>query len=306
MPFEQVHGNGGLLTTVGDLLRWTHNLETGELGGPELLAEMHRQGVLRSGREISYASGLVVTDYRGVAEVQHGGATAGYRAFLMRFPDQDVGVAVLCNRADANPGRLAHEVADLYLGDALADEDDDGPDVQAAQVDPATLEALAGAYRNTRTHGRTRLVFQEGELTVEGRLPLTPVSATAFVGSGARLEVDEEAGHGERGMLRLIQDGDTVRLEPVEPFDPTPADLQAYVGTYHSPDAEVTYTTEVRDGGLVLVDRYGEGRPIAPLYPDAFGGGGNTFRFMRDDSGRVVEMRWSQSRVWDLRFERVR
>jgi CubicO group peptidase (beta-lactamase class C family) len=35
MPFENVHGNGGLLTTVGDLLRFTHNLDTGELrGGP--------------------------------------------------------------------------------------------------------------------------------------------------------------------------------------------------------------------------------------------------------------------------------
>ncbi|MEQ9569542.1 MAG: serine hydrolase domain-containing protein, partial [Longimicrobiales bacterium] len=66
MPFEQVHGNGGLLTTVGDLLRWTHNLQTGEVGGPEFLAEMHRQGVLDSGRTIAYASGLTVDDYRGV------------------------------------------------------------------------------------------------------------------------------------------------------------------------------------------------------------------------------------------------
>lgn len=29
MPFENVHGNGGLLTTVEDLLIWTENLETG-------------------------------------------------------------------------------------------------------------------------------------------------------------------------------------------------------------------------------------------------------------------------------------
>ena len=25
MPFENVHGNGGLLTTVGDLLKWNEN-----------------------------------------------------------------------------------------------------------------------------------------------------------------------------------------------------------------------------------------------------------------------------------------
>ena len=33
MPFENVHGNGGLLTTAEDQLRFTRNLETGELGG---------------------------------------------------------------------------------------------------------------------------------------------------------------------------------------------------------------------------------------------------------------------------------
>ncbi len=33
MPFENVHGNGGLLTTVGDLLTWNHALDSGALGG---------------------------------------------------------------------------------------------------------------------------------------------------------------------------------------------------------------------------------------------------------------------------------
>ena len=28
MPFEDVHGNGGLLTTVGDLLKWNQNFTT--------------------------------------------------------------------------------------------------------------------------------------------------------------------------------------------------------------------------------------------------------------------------------------
>ena len=32
MPFENVHGNGGLLTTVGDLLRWNENFESPTVG----------------------------------------------------------------------------------------------------------------------------------------------------------------------------------------------------------------------------------------------------------------------------------
>ena len=32
MPFENVHGNGGLLTTVGDLLKWNENFVTPKVG----------------------------------------------------------------------------------------------------------------------------------------------------------------------------------------------------------------------------------------------------------------------------------
>jgi hypothetical protein len=71
-----VTGPGGLLTTVGDLLRWTAALESGELGGPGFVAEMHRQATLNNGRTIEYASGLFVTEHRGTPEVSHSGAPA--------------------------------------------------------------------------------------------------------------------------------------------------------------------------------------------------------------------------------------
>ena len=41
MPFENVHGNGGLLTTVGDLLKWNHELR---------VADRRRRGVRRANR----------------------------------------------------------------------------------------------------------------------------------------------------------------------------------------------------------------------------------------------------------------
>ena len=105
MPFENVHGNGGLLTTVEDLLRWSANFDAGHVGGPALLREQVRPGRLTSGREIEYAAGLSVSRYRGVPEVSHSGATAGYRAFLTRYPDQGLTVAVLCNHAGAGRRR---------------------------------------------------------------------------------------------------------------------------------------------------------------------------------------------------------
>ena len=70
---------------------------------------------LTSGEATDYGFGLFVHPYRGVREVSHSGSTAGYRAFLARYPDQHVSVAVLCNVA-TTATVLAHAVADQYLG----------------------------------------------------------------------------------------------------------------------------------------------------------------------------------------------
>jgi len=115
MSFTKMIGNGGLLTTVGDLLRWNENFFNPSVGGKAFVDLMQTRMVLRSGRRISYALGLEVGSYDGVAEVSHSGSTAGYRTFLARYPEQHVSLAVLCNLGSTNPVALGHQVADLLV-----------------------------------------------------------------------------------------------------------------------------------------------------------------------------------------------
>ncbi|HUH13452.1 MAG TPA: serine hydrolase domain-containing protein, partial [Longimicrobiales bacterium] len=312
MPFENVHGNGGLLTTVEDLLRWTESLEKGDLGGAAFVQEMHRQGVLNSGRTIAYASGLVVGEYKGVSEVSHGGATAGYRAYLARYPDHEVAVALLCNAANANPGMLAHQVADLYLADAIATgvaADADGEDAPEAawKTSPETLGALAGLYRNTRSNAAARLVLEEGTLRLEDGPPLRAVGERRFQVAGGPALVFAAARAGERASFHVVApDGDSVLFVPVAEGRPTAAELQAYAGTYHSDEAEATFTVAVEEEGLTLRRRFGRTLPLTPLYADAFDSSMGPIRFLRDASGRIEALATTSSRVWDLRFERQR
>ncbi|MGQ0642733.1 MAG: serine hydrolase domain-containing protein [Gemmatimonadaceae bacterium] len=88
MPITMVHGNGGLLSTVGDWLIWNDALDAGLLDKPELTRLLQTQGKLTDERTIDYALGLTITELRpGVREISHGGSTAGYRTFLARYPD---------------------------------------------------------------------------------------------------------------------------------------------------------------------------------------------------------------------------
>src|SRR5205807_214441 len=66
MPFENIHGNGGLLTTVGDLLKWNRDFTTAQVGGREFVAQQVQQAKLNDGRKISYAAGLMVLEYKGL------------------------------------------------------------------------------------------------------------------------------------------------------------------------------------------------------------------------------------------------
>ena len=119
MPFENVHGNGGLLTTVGDLLRWNENFVTPKVGDAGFIGRMQISGLLDTGRETGYGYGLALASHKGLAEVRHSGTTGSYRAYLARFPERHLSVAVLCNAGNSMPRTDLHAVADLYLAGAL-------------------------------------------------------------------------------------------------------------------------------------------------------------------------------------------
>lgn len=174
MPFENIYGNGGLLTTVGDLLIWNRTFAEPRVGGPELIQAMERRYRLNNGQEIEYASGLFFTSYKGVPEVSHSGATAGYRAFLARYPEQHLSVAVLCNAGNASSVELAHKTAEIFLAGHLhpaAPEPsrDNGSEASTPSPTPAQLAEYAGEYASDEAEVVYSFVVENGKLFLKAR-----------------------------------------------------------------------------------------------------------------------------------------
>lgn len=300
-PIEHVHGNGGILTTVRDLGIWNQALTDGRLGGPAFLEIMHRKGRLSDGSEIVYASGLRVEETLGVPTVSHTGSTAGYRAFLARYPEQGLGVAMLCNASDVPTGGTGARIARAFLGSAAKD-----PVAPAGVAVPeARLRALAGLYREPVT-GETRALRVEGGRLHDGGTELVPLSEREYAaGASDRRYVFSSSGR--TGGFE-IESWETTeqRWEPVEPWTPSAADLAAFAGTYHSDDAETTFVVRVESGSLVLWRRPADTWTLEPVYRDGFRARGWIVRFRRDrDGGPVVGLSLSLGRVYDMRFARV-
>ena len=115
IPDFAVVGASSLFTTVEDLARWNRNFRTGEIGGRDVVRQIQETTTLASGAQVSYAYGLVHGTHRGRRTVGHGGTDAGYRSEFLRFPEEDMAVAVLCNVRTTDPARLARDVADTVL-----------------------------------------------------------------------------------------------------------------------------------------------------------------------------------------------
>src|SRR5580693_1026750 len=164
--FEQT-GDGAVHTSVEDLQKWDENFYSGQIGGKEFLSEIQEVGKLNNGKLLLYAKGLHIEDHRGLRTVSHGGSWGGYRAELLRFPDQHFSVACLCNLGSADPSRRASQVADVYLASQLQPVEAPKPAAKSSapvKVSTAQLQSLAGAYRESSSFEVLTLEARQGQL----------------------------------------------------------------------------------------------------------------------------------------------
>ncbi len=307
-PIENVHGNGGLLTTIPDLLRWNESFAN-ELFGAEFVQTMYENGVLNDGRRIDYARGVNNGTSQGVPSITHTGATSGYRAYLGRFPDHGLSVAVLCNVANVNPGGLGSQVADIYLGGIMAAAT---PPEATATPTEAELQRWVGLWVEDQTGIPGAITLRDGALH-RGNERLIPIASSNtsasfhMAASGQQLELSL---NGDQGTGRVTEEGQEVdtyrRVEPVTPDALTAADLEDYAGTYWSEDAETELVLTVEGNVLTLTRRPGQRLPTRAVYPDAFTSPLGGLVFSRDGSGQVTSFGLNEARVYNMRFERVR
>jgi CubicO group peptidase (beta-lactamase class C family) len=177
--FDKV-GAGGLYTTLGDLARWDANFQQPKIGGPAYLELLHTRGVLNGGDTISYAFGINVQERRGLSVVRHSGSLMGFRADLVRYPEQRFTVLTLCNLGSIDAAGLADRVTDLFLGERLqaapaplrtAAPAATGPTAAAvATATPPRAAEYVGRYHSEELDATYTLAASDDALTVTRRL----------------------------------------------------------------------------------------------------------------------------------------
>lgn len=303
-------GPTSLLTTVEDLALWDRNFQDAKVGGPAVIAAMLTLGRLNSGRELTYASGLVRNRYRGLPTVEHSGSDAGFRAHILRLPEQRLTVIVLGNTAELAAGELARRVADVYIANVATEPGRTLPaevEVQSGDLGPylGEYEMRPGFILNFTTQGNQLMV----QATNQPRFAMFASAPDSFFVKAFEASVvfPKTVGSGPVTAATWLQNGREFPLKRFVRDTPTVESLRACAGDYFSEELRTLYSLSERDGKLAV--RYPRGvRELTPTTRDVYVGGLplGVVTFRRNAAGACEGLSITTGRVRDLQFKKVR
>jgi CubicO group peptidase (beta-lactamase class C family) len=283
MPFENAYGNGGLLTTIADLLAWNSNLAQPKPEFEGVFTALQTLGKLNDGRPTRYGLGVFERTVGGVPIVYHGGVTAGYRSELDYYPTRRLSVA--------NPSLLSAKVADLVTPSILLADN--------YILAPAEMAERIGLYREAS--GRVIRIGEKGGKLALLNAVFWTTSRTAAVDAVGRAVEFLPSGE----VLLSDTLGNVTRYAKVTaspPDAPAPAEL---AGVYTNTEADTRWIVTVKDGKATLRLRADLTVPLVPVYHDTYDAGSSLLIFKRDGKGRVTGLTSASSRVWQLDFDKA-
>lgn len=279
-PSVEVRGEGAIVSTTDDMLRWLACVRTADtkVMSADSWRQLFETAHLVDGTPTHYALGLMLHPYRGVDVIHYAGGVMGGACQMLTVPQHGLDIVVITNGAPLDPSATASSIVDAVLGDSVLGE----RERIASSADYAPL--LGSRYRG-ESSGLV-LGFDEGAredqkgqlglkllgnppfpLRVDGDKLLLPTWVAALgpyeltlapLGSAAAPQtLDIREGARSERYLRMPTEAPTVA-----------AVAPKIVGNYHSSDADASANIELSaDGGLLMKQQGSIGSTVYKLEP---------------------------------------
>ncbi|HTB38210.1 MAG TPA: serine hydrolase domain-containing protein [Reyranella sp.] len=303
-------GEGGLTSTVEDLLIWSRHFDQPALSPKNLPAQLAAAAPLAGGHANKYRRGVQVDDLRGLATVGHGGLWPGYRTEFLRVPQADLTVVVIANLGSIDPWRQARAIATLAL------EGDKRLKPALPAVTEAEVKPLSGAWFNADEPALFDLAWRNGEATVtQSGMPFALGRRSDGWLAAERGSFEFALKPGQKGTARVdLGAGRVLSFKKLGRRKAVPA---AIAGRYVSTDTGATWEIK-RSGeewaaavsGPLIVG--GPPWPVRGIDADTVEveSPGSWLQvtqlahLVRDRAARVVALEVSTGRIKKMRFER--
>ena len=295
-------GDGGVYTTLNDLLKWDAQFyDSLSLNNSLLIL-----GKLDNGNSLSYGMGIMTGRYRNEPIQMHPGAFLGYRAEVLRFPKKGISIICLGNFDEINPETITRQIADIYL---FQDESSNNEQPKYSKYNLKSIEMLKGKYEvapNVWIDIKFENAVLTGQLTGQPKQILYEDNGdTYMIGRTNDKVLFNRDSKGEINQLTVSQkQGNTIanKLELVS------NELTDYIGQYFNLEQNATYFFYIKENVLwfSVGTNQEEKAQILKKYDRIYFGYKNleqaTIDFIRSDSGKITGFTLSSGRISGLKF----
>ncbi|HTR85073.1 MAG TPA: serine hydrolase domain-containing protein [Reyranella sp.] len=302
-------GEGGLTSTVEDLLTWSRHFDEPVLG-KTIPAQLAAIAPLTGGHENRYRRGVAVGNVRGLDTIGHGGLWPGFRTEFLRVPKAGLTVVVIANLASINPWRLANAIATLAL------EGDKRLKPALPAVTEAEVKPFAGTWFNAAEPALFHLAWSNNEPTITQWGMPTALARRDGGWWGAEAGSLEFALKPGKGNVKVdLGAGRTPAFTKLGKRKAVPAGI---VGTYRSADSGATWIVRKSGEGYVATvsgPLIASSPPwkiegidadtVEVTSPPAWLTATQLAHLDRDKAGKVAALVISTGRIKNMRFERV-
>lgn len=313
-------GDGGIFTNIKDIKTWDDAYYNSEVLNKEFWDLMTQKGILNNGEVLDYASGLFIGEYKGLKTVRHAGGFVGFKAELLRFPEQKLSIVIFANRKDARPQAIANQVADIILKNSFIENDGkiqneikEMKNNSFIILSEAEVNKHTGNYWNDNDLYARKIYVKNDTLRYyrnEGNeSKLMPISKNEFkmmnTSNDVLVRFDN---YTTPSMTVIINKGKPVFFNKYQPKAYTSEKLAEFQGNYYSEEIDVSYSLKLENEILMLYINGNKKSPLKSLKKknifknDNYG----VFQFTNDQQGNIVGFQLDSysGRAKNLKFER--
>jgi CubicO group peptidase (beta-lactamase class C family) len=309
-------GATSLFTNVNDMAKWIANFYMPKVGDQQDLEQLTQNGRLNNGKELPYALGIMVGKYKGWKEYFHGGADAGYRTFIVIFPNIKMGFIVFSNVDDFPTAAKAYEMADLFIKDtASATGAAIASDLDSSFVvlkDTREASHYAGNYLS-RDGMQSNFVLKEEKFYWERNGDsdiMYPSSNDSFIlYHHPAVSFAFHTTANRDTVVTIRWPGEERQLVKYTAYNaPADRELLGYTGTYYCPELDCHYGIMLKDHQLWLTSNKYEDTKLKlagkdDLLDDYWWM--SHLKILRDRANRITGFEVNDGRIMHLRFNKL-
>jgi len=309
-------GATSLFTNIPDLAKWAMNFYMHSVGTQREIDLLTEKGKLNSGKELTYALGISVDQYKGWKQYSHSGGDAGYRTYLTVLPGLKMAIMVFSNLGDFNTYEKAYALADLFIKDSTQKKEEvkkQPRDSTAAVLkDTLSLKKFLGNY-----FGEDGLPFsfdmngsklyyqiydQRNFLIKEEKDTFSMAEAPEikFVFGMKAKDTTVSIFTPDRNYLLVKYIKDTSQTDEL---------LKKYTGTYYCPELDYKYGIELKDHKLILTNAKYDDTKLALVGTEHLTSGYwwmDHLKIIRDGKNAIAGFEVNSGRVMHVRFNKIK